>query len=253
MIRSLARRPLAAGLFVACVTLARSAAAQTPTAADVIGKYLDAIGGKAALTTLSSMRQVGTMEMPAMGMKLEMDVAAAAPNKRVMKMVLPGMGEMAQGYDGSTAWANDPMQGPRVLKEKELTQVLETADFTAELVKDASRFKSIEVVGREDFEGQPCWKVVFTRPSGNVTTEFYHVESGLLVGSLAKQASAMGEVEARTVVSEYKQFGAVKLPTRLSISAGPQQMTMTTTSVTFNDVPEAAFALPEAIKALVKP
>jgi hypothetical protein len=37
------------------------------------------------------------------------------------------------------------------------------------------------------------------------------------------------------------------------VSAGPQQMQMTTKTVTFNDVPDGAFALPDAIKTLVKP
>nr|MCU0635981.1 hypothetical protein [Gemmatimonadaceae bacterium] len=120
-------------------------------------------------------------------------------------------------------------------------------------VKDASKFKSIEVVGQEAFEGQQAWKLKFTRPSGSVSTEFYAVDTGLLLGTVATQASAMGEIEARSVLSDYKAFGAVKMPTKISISAGPQQMTMTTKTVTFDDVPPAAFALPEAIKALVKP
>ncbi|MCU0647713.1 MAG: hypothetical protein MUF00_06940 [Gemmatimonadaceae bacterium] len=241
-------------LFLATSLVAASAAhAQTPTADQIIAKYVDAIGGKSAIVALSSMRQTGTMEMPAMGMSMEMEVAAATPNKRVTKMVIPGMGEMMQGYDGKTAWAMDPMQGPRVLKDKELTQLMEQADFSSEMLKSASNFKAIEVQGQEAFEGQQAWKVKFTRPSGNVTTEFFAVDSGLLLGSVTTQSSPMGELEARSVLSDYKAYGPVKLPGKIAITAGPQQMTMTTKSVTFNDVPDTAFALPEAIKALVKP
>lgn len=233
--------------------LAPSVRAQTPTAAQIIDKYVVAIGGKDAISALKSMRQMGTMEMPAMGLTMDMDVSAAAPNKRAMKMSIPGMGEMVQGFDGTTAWASDPMQGPRVLKDKELTAVLETADFTAEMLKDASKYKSIEVLGQEAFEGTPAWKLKFTRPSGNTITEFYAIDSGLLIGQIASQVTPQGEIEARTVMSEYQQFGPIKQPSKISVSAGPQQMSMTTKSITFNDVPDAAFALPDAIKALVKP
>jgi hypothetical protein len=227
--------------------------AQAPSAAQVIDKYLLAIGGKDAIAALKSMRQVGTMEMPAMGMSMEMDVAVAAPNKRAMKMSIPGMGEMVQGYDGTTAWANDPMQGPRVLKDKELAQVMESSDFVAEMLKDASKYKSIEVLGQEAFEGTSAWKLKFTRPSGNATTEYYAVDTGLLIGQVASQTTPQGEIEARTVMTDYTQFGAIKLPTKIMVSAGPQQMQMTTKTVTFNDVPDGAFALPDAIKTLVKP
>jgi hypothetical protein len=249
-------RSRAALVFVGAATVlgfSSTARAQAPTAAQIIDKYVMAIGGREAISALKSMRQVGTMEMPAMGLSMDMDVSAASPNKRSMKMSIPGMGEMVQGYDGTTAWANDPMQGPRVLKDKELATVMESADFTAEMLKDASKFKSIEVVGQEAFEGTPSWKVKFTRPSGNVITEFYAIDSGLLIGQIASQTTPQGEIEARTVMSAYQQFGPIKQPTKISVSAGPQQMQMTTKTITFNDVPDTAFALPEAIKALVKP
>jgi hypothetical protein len=145
------------------------------------------------------------------------------------------------------------MQGPRVLKDKELAAVLETADFTAEMLKDASKYKSIEVVGQEAFEGTAAWKLKFTRPSGNTITEFYAIDTGLLIGQIASQVTPQGEIEARTVMSAYQQFGPIKQPTKINVSAGPQQMSMTTKSITFNDVPDGAFALPDAIKALVKP
>jgi hypothetical protein len=252
----LARTRAALGVVGAATMLgftATSARAQTPTAAQVIDKYITAIGGREAISALKSMHQMGTMEMPAMGLSMEMDVSAAAPNKRAMKMSIPGMGEMVQGFDGTTAWASDPMQGPRVLKDKELATMMESADFTSEMLKDASKFKSIEVVGQEAFEGTPAWKLKFTRPSGNITTEFYAIDTGLLIGQIATQSTPQGEIEARTVLGAYQQFGPIKQPTKINMSAGPQQMSMTTKSITFNDVADSAFALPEAIKALVKP
>src|SRR3712207_4925228 len=101
------------------------ATAGLPAARTLIDRYVQAIGGRDAVLRHSTIRYVGTFEVPAAGVKGDLSVVQAAPNKTAVTMTMPGMGQMLQGYDGSVGWSVNPMQGPRVLEGKELEQLRE--------------------------------------------------------------------------------------------------------------------------------
>ena len=74
--------------------------------------------------------------------------------------------------------------------------------------------------------------------------------SGLLVGSISHQHMQMGEVTADIVMSDYKEFDGLKLPTRMTMTMGPQQVVTTIKSVTHEPIADSVFALPPEIRAL---
>ena len=47
------------------------------------------------------------------------EMVQVAPNKMQMMTTIPGVGAIQVGFDGTTGWSVDPMQGPRVLAGKE--------------------------------------------------------------------------------------------------------------------------------------
>lgn len=248
-------RALVAAFSVSTLTLPALLGAQAmPTAASVVARHVEAIGGKDAVMKISSVHQQGTMEMPGMGLSAEMSLYAAAPNKQSVNMVIPGIGEILQGYNGEYAWNADPMSGPRLADGAELGNRAESAIFLESFgIFDATDFTSMEIVEKSLFAGEEAYKVKFVRKSGSESYEFYSVASGLRVGSQSEAVSPMGTIQINATVSDYKDFGGVKLPTRLSQSQAGQDIVMTMRSITFNDVPADAFALPPAIQALVKP
>jgi zinc protease len=191
------------------------------------------------------------MEMPAMGLKADLVSVQAKPNRTTSRVSIAGIGEIASGFDGETAWELNPMQGPRVLTGKELDAVRDDADMGV-LVYAPSAYKSLETVGAEEFEGQKAYKVRVVRASGRESHEFFSVESGLLIGRVDRRESHMGTMAFTAVYADYKDFGGVKFPTRTVQKVDQQQMVVTVASVTVGAVPDAAFALPEAIKALKK-
>jgi hypothetical protein len=241
---------LTATLLVTAPTLAAQA---LPSAEAVIAKHVAAVGGKEALKKLTSIRQVASMELPSMGMTAEAEVTMGAPNRMATKMTFPGLGDVVAGTDGHVAWSVNPMQGPRVLADKELAQTLDQADFYGNLLYETDRFSSMTNEGIVDFAGEKAYKLKLVRKaSGLETWQYFSVTSGLQIGTESSTVTEMGTIQSSTKISEYKDFGGLKFPTRTEVSAGPQTMIMTVKDVQLNSAGADSFAIPATIQPLIK-
>lgn len=241
-------------LFTALVGTTQQAIAQSvPPASDVIANYVKVIGGKEAIMKISSVKQVGTMEIPAMGLNAEMENFAAAPNKMSSRMSIPSLGDVVTGTDGIVAWSNNPMQGPRLIEDKELAETKAGADFYASLLFPADRYASMENLGVVDFNGEKSYKLKLVRKdTGKEAMQYFSVSSGLVVGAEMTQSSPMGDTPMTMMVSDYKAFGGVKFPTRTEMMIGANKIISTVSDIIVNGAPDSAFDVPEAIKPLIK-
>lgn len=250
MLRTSFGRALGAAAFV-LTAAAPAAAQQLPPAAQIVAKYVDAIGGRAAWSQHTARHVVAEMSMPAMGMTMNMEMFFARPNKMLTRMNMNGMA-MTGGYDGQVAWSNNPMQGPRILTGPELRQVTETADFDASV--DLPRlFPTMETIGERTVNGRACWNVRMVSAGGTETKNCFDKETGLLIGSQSKQTTQMGQMDADVTFEDYRDFGGVKMPTKTTMSVAGQQMVTTIKSVSFEAIPDATFALPAEVRALPHP
>ncbi len=239
-------------LLTPAVRAADESTKKLPPAKEVIAKFIKAIGGREAILKQTSMHATGTFAMPAQGVSGTLEVFASKPNKLLVKIDITGFGKVSQGFDGKVGWTIDPAQGPMVLKDKMLEQVSTEADFYGTL-HDEKNYTSMETVEATKFEGKDCYKLKLVRKNGHETIEFYDVKTALLNGTMSTQDSALGALPVTSIVGEYKEFGGVKMPTKISQKIGPAEQMMTITSVENNKVADSEFDLPEPIKALVKP
>ena len=243
----------AALALVALVATARPSHAQAlPAAKDLMDKHDAAIGGRAALDKHTSMHQAGTLSMAAAGLEATIEVFRAKPSQFVQKIVLGPMGEVAQGFDGKTAWAVQPGQGAMLLDSTMTAQVKYSSDFFGNF-HDMARYKSAETVELADFEGRQCYKVKIVRVAGGEGFEYFDAATGLAAGTISSTDTPMGKVEQTSVFSEYKDFGGVRIPTKIKQKGAMGEVMITITTMEFDTVSPATFALPEAVKALIKP
>jgi hypothetical protein len=233
-------------------TLAESAAVAVPTADAVFARHIQAIGGVDAVMNTSAIKSTGKMDMPAQGISATME-SVASPNKSAMKLSIPGIGDITNGFDGQIAWEINPLRGPRIKTEKEKAVALEDADFRAAMLFARERYSSVECVGQADFGGEKTWQVKTVLKSGRVVNEFFSVATGLRVGSQTTSESQSGTMNVTTRELEYRQFGALKIATRTEMTTGAQKVLVTLTDVVLGAQPDSSFVLPAAVKALVKP
>ncbi len=224
-----------------------------PPARQLIERHAQAIGGREKVAKLSSVRISAEMEMPAMGIRGPIEVYMARPNRSYSRMVMGAAGEISTGFDGSVGWMTSAIQGPRLVEGAELEQMRENADFAEMItqVPEPAGYASIETVERTEMGGRPCYKVKLVRRSGRVSYNCYDVETGLLVGMVRTRESEMGKMEIPSVLSDYREFGGIRMATRTVSTMMGQQMVATTKAVELDTVEPSRFELPQEIRALV--
>jgi zinc protease len=222
-----------------------------PSASEILERFGKAVGGQAAFMKHNSQHARGSVEMPAQKLKGTMEVFAARPNKLVLKVSIPGIGETATGYDGKVAWANNPLLGPMLLEGKSRDQIATQADFDQAL-HHPDHYKTKTVLGVEQFNGEECYKLKLVHRSGFESTEYFSVKTGLQRGFEATQESPLGPITATSLVTDYKQFGDLFMPSRITQKAMGVETVMTIQEMEYDKVDPAVFDLPEPVKALLE-
>jgi hypothetical protein len=230
---------------------AGDAAGTLPSARSILDRHLEAIGGREALLSHSSLYAKGTLSMPAAGMNGALEIYSAKPNKLFVKISLDGVGEVMEGFDGSHGWSLSPMTGPMLQEGKELADKRLDANFHGELKPD-SQYASMTTLERIDFDGRPCYKVRLVRTTGREDTEFYDVATGLKAGGITTRTTHMGEVTSTNYEGNYRKFGNVLHATTMRQQVGPVEQVITLTSIEYDNVNPSIFDLPAGIKALLK-
>jgi hypothetical protein len=233
----------------AALAAAPARAQDLPPARQIVDAYMEAIGGMDAISQAQHRHFRGEMSIPAAGMTMTMEVWQARPNKSLMVMEIPGMGQMRSGYDGETAWSINPMQGPRILEGAEMQQTLRQADFDANLRFD-HLFPTMETVERAEVAGRPCYRVRMVAGNGDESFACFDVESKLLLGMTSRNESEMGQIETSVEFQDYRDFGGIKMPARSVMNAMGQQMVMTISALDTTPAPASTFELPAEIRAL---
>lgn len=241
---------IAAAVLPMAVAAQVASAQQLPAAPTLVAKYAAAIGGPALLIAKSIVTK-GGMSMPAAGINASFEMTQLAPNSMSMITTIPGMGEVTVGYDGTTAWAMDPMQGARVLDGKELDQMKDDASFRA-MVRSPELFTSVQTVADTTMNGERCYLVKMAWKSGRESFDCFSAMSGLIVASKSTQKTAMGEIPVVSMISDYKKFGDITVATKQTQELMGQQQILTISSVEVGNGTGVTIAPPAAIKAMVK-
>jgi len=229
------------------------AAQDLPAAKELVARYVAAIGGRDAVLKHTHLRQVGAFEMPAQGLRGDLRVVQSKDGRTRMTIAVPGMGELAGGYDGTIGWSMNPMQGARVLEGKELAQMQEDAGFLP-LLRESPGITAMETVEKSEVGGEACYKVKISYKSGRTAFDCYSIATGLLAGNVAVQETNLGTMQLVTVMSDWKEFGGVRFATRMTLESMGQQQVLSISEIVFDDAADAdAFALPDAIKAIAAP
>ena len=238
------------GLFV--LGLVQPVQAQAlPKGGDILDKYIEVTGGKAAYEKLKNRVMKGTMDIAAAGIKGDLTIYTAAPDKFYMQVELPGVGKIEEGCDGKVAWAISPT-GPRVKDGAEKESALRRADFNGE-VHWQKHYKKVECVGEETVERKPCYKVQLTTPNDEVKTRYYDKSTGLLVKSTGTEKGQMGDIPVETIVSDYKKVDGISLPFKSVQKTLGTEFNITLEKVEHNvKLPDNRFDLPDDIKQLIK-
>ncbi len=227
-------------------TDSKTAAVKMPTVPEILAKYVQAIGGKAANEKIKSRVTKGTVEISPMGIKGTFESYAAAPNKSFAKVTLDGIGDFYDVFDGTTAWAINPLQGSHDKQGEELAQSKLAYNFNRETNLDRlypkMELKGIEKVGADD-----AYVVVATPDKLPAETFYFDTKSGLLVRQDTTGISPEGKIPGKTLFEDYREVDGVKISFRTRAVLPQYELITTFTEVKNNvAVEDSKFAKPKA-------
>ncbi len=106
-----------------------------PSVDQILRKYMDAIGGRAAAEKVKSRIMKGTLVIVNTGASGSYEVFSKAPNKLRSNAQVNNFGTLSQGFNGAVAWASNPMSGAVEL----------AGEFQAALIREADLLRSYKL------------------------------------------------------------------------------------------------------------
>lgn len=201
------------------------------TVASIADKYINAIGGKAALAKINSYTVNAAMSMQ--GQTIDVKMIKAQGGKELQLVTMGAMTLQKQVFDGKTGYSETQgqkaeMKAEEIAERKKNTELFEELGFA----KDADlKLGGIEKVGGEDSYAL----------KGKETTYYYSVKTGLKTGE-TKTVKANGqEFSIPTTFSNYKDVAGVKMPYTIVMSQMGMDMTMEVKSIEVNQAKDADF------------
>ena len=189
-------------------------AAGLPSVDQILDKYVQAIGGKAAVQRLTSMVMKGTFEVPTFGASGTIERYSKAPNKFAIVVEIGGFGTVQQAFNGTAGWSQDPQNGMRDLAGKELAQTKIEADIYRE-IKLKELFPKMVVAGKDKVADRDVYVIEATSAEAGSAKMYFDAQSSLLVRTDQTAYNANEEVPTQTFFEDYKEVDGVKVPTTI--------------------------------------
>lgn len=227
------------------------AADPLPSAESILDRYVQVTGGKQAYAQRKTEIAHGTLTYTSLGIKGTITRYAAEPDKYYATLDIDGLGKVEMGVSGPVAWENSALLGPRLKSGIERAEAIRegTMNSTANWRK---LYPKVETQGIETIDGEECYKVVMTPAEGKPMVGFYQKKSGLQVKLTTVASTQMGDIPVELIASEYKDFGGILEPVKVTQKTGPQEFTITLDSVEVNPaIPPGRFDLPPDVRKLV--
>ena len=198
------------------------------SAEDVIDDYIKAIGGKDALSEVTSIEIKATSNIQ--GTVLEMYSIKNNQNQSLMEMSAMGM-TIAKTVFNKYQGYNE-VNGQRIpLTEVELEQAIINSALFSELNFD---FSLVQLVGTSDVDGEKAYEIKVT----DNKSIFYSVDTGLKLKEVESQEVEGNLIVGETYFKEYEEVEGILLPKEINqVSASipiPGGITFKTTSIKLN-------------------
>jgi len=226
--------------------------AAAETVEEIVAANLEAKGGEEAWMALETGRMTGTLRMgggAAGAMEMPFTVEFKKPNKIRLEFTMQGM-TAVQAFDGEIGWAILPFLGKteaEEMAEDQVKQLKDQADFEGVLVNYKEKGHTVELVGQEEVDGTPAYKLKVTRADGDVDFLYLDEEYFVEFKTEATREVQGNEVTVSTVLGDYKEVGGLLFAhsMEMAFGGGEAQQVITIESIDLGmEIPDERFAMP---------
>jgi len=237
----------------AIVAVAAISLVSAQTVDEILQKHYEARGGLEKIRSIQSARRQGTIMMGGQ-MTAPFTWEWKSPSKiRIEFSVQEMIGVTA--FDGEDGWSLMPFVGqtePVKMPPEELESVKAETDFHGPLVDYASKGHQIELLGQEELDGGPAYKLKVTQSSGEVTLVYIDAESFLEVRSDAIRNMQGMDLDIQVMLLDYRAVDGLMLPHKFeqTVAGAPVGQSMIFEKTELNiDLPDSRFTMPPRSEA----
>jgi len=194
------------------LTVLFSVQASAQAVDELIKKNIEARGGLQKIKAVKSVKLTGKIVQQ--GLEIPFTVQQKRPNSFRLDASFQGK-SLIQSYDGETGWKVDPFQGssePEKMAGDELKDAQEQADIDGALVDYKEKGHAVELVGKEDMEGTPAYKLKLTLKTGDVRYVYLDSANYLELKVTSKRKTPGGEMEIDSYPGNYKPVNGLMVP-----------------------------------------
>lgn len=238
-----------AALLLHTSTLAADAPASGGAKLDaILTRYVEALGGKAAIEKITNSVSKATANVA--GAEMQVEIIRAAPAQQASRIEIPGMGTMREVFDGKKAWSVNPFQGNSEKTGEELAKAARDAAFHQPL-QIKQLFTPLTYKGPETLDTRKVEVAEAKLAGGALERLYFSADTGLLVRRDSEFDVSGGRIKTEVVLEDYKAVDGVKQPhiLRMKIESpgqAPMDLQIKLTEIRQNvALPDDAFAKPE--------
>lgn len=197
------------------------------TPATVANKYIEAIGGAAAVAKINSVTINATTKVQ--GMDMSMKMIQGKGGKMLQDVQMMGNSVQKTVFDGKEGYISGQGQKMPMPEEAKKAMMKDSEIFPELLFAKSADYK---VAGIEKFNDEDSYVV-----KGTDTTYYYSVKSGLKTGEVK---TAEGQ-SVPTLYSNYKSVSGVMMPYMMKVNMGGMDIDLAVQSITVNQATDADF------------
>lgn len=224
--------------------------AATPTADQLLSKYVQAVGGAAAVDKINSRVMKGTIDFG--GKSLPIDVYAKDPEKRISFTHMPD-GDSVTAFNGQEGWLGTPGRPVREMHGSDLDGAAIDADLHLPTHLKGT-FTEIKVRGSEKVGDRQTYVVVGRRDGKTPIELYFDADSGLLLRLVRYGETALGWMPTQIDYADYREANGVKVPYRWALARPSGRFTIQINDLQQNvPIDDAKFVKPQAPPEQSKP
>ena len=212
-------------------------------AIEVLKDYIDAIGGKAKLSSVKSMMMKMTAST---GMGDIQITQYVKDGKMAMKTEMSGNTVMEQKFDGTTLQVSGMGGTQNITDQGAINGAKKQARMFDELDQLTSDKSLKKYIGSEQLDGKTVHKISITDEDKNETTQYFDASSHFLVRTIST-TDAMGQKSTQTMdFNEYNEVNGIKFPHQVKLTGGatPFPLDLKITALMINsDLPDQLFKI----------
>lgn len=229
-------------------------AAAGQTADEIVKKAVDARGGIEKIKAVQSERITARLTS-AQGVEAAVVLELKRPRKMHSEITVEGQ-KIVRVYDGkSGGWVVNPFaenKDVQPMSAEDLKEVPDEADMDGPLVDYKSKSSQIVLLGKEDLDGKPVYRLKLTNKNGDARSYLLDASSSLTVKWEAIRKIEGKEFPWESSLSDYREIQGMKFPFKIEQgSPGTEfKQTLTIEKIEIDPkIDESRFAKPASPEA----